>query len=148
MVLITTSIEIAAPPSRVREVFNDFASWPTWTTGMIKAVSSHKSGTEVKVGDTLEVVLEGMTIEPTLLVNSGSKFEWRGSALGLFMGDHGFTFKGSEITAGGTTFVHEENFYRLLGLMMMLPLGFHGSTKKGFEKFNDDLKRRVEGEGK
>ncbi|EME44953.1 hypothetical protein DOTSEDRAFT_52361 [Dothistroma septosporum NZE10] len=145
MVLIHTEIEINAPPAKVRQVFHDFTSWPEWSHGMIKAVSSHKNASEVKVGDTLEVVLEGMTIEPVLLENNDSEFKWRGNSLNLLMGDHGFKFQDSKTSPGGTTFVHEEEFYRLLAVIMILPLGLYGKTEKGFEAFNEDLKRRVEG---
>jgi hypothetical protein len=53
---------------------------------------------------------------------------------------------------GGTIFIHEEAFSGLLGPLMgegflAKNLGFREKTKRGFEGFNGDFKRWVEGSG-
>jgi hypothetical protein len=70
--------------------------------------------------------------------------KWRGRVPYVFTGDHSFRFQASESTAGGTTFVNEEEFSGVLsGLMGGWALG--GSMRTAFEALNGDLKKRVEG---
>jgi hypothetical protein len=70
--------------------------------------------------------------------------------LGTFTGNHAFRFTESEITKGATTFTQEEQFSGpsafiigdgAIGKMM----GIKEKTKSGFEGFNTDLKKWVEG---
>jgi hypothetical protein len=84
--------------------------------------------------------------------NSGKCFRWRGTWHEIFTGEHGFRFEASEEVEGGTTFIHEEKFSGLLGPMMgegfiAKKSGFREKTRRGFEGFNGDLKRWIEGSG-
>ncbi len=71
--------------------------------------------------------------------------------LGTFVGKHIFRFTESEITKGATTFIHEEKFSGLLAFMIGegavgKMMGFNEKTRKGYERFNIDFKKWVEGE--
>ncbi len=64
-----------------------------------------------------------------------------------------FRFVESEITPGGTTFIHEEKFSGILGGIMGEGtlgklFGMREKTKKGFEGFNRDLKAWIESDEK
>lgn len=72
---------------------------------------------------------------------------WRGTVPLLFYGDHFFRFEESKTMPGGTTFSHGEEFSGLLAA----PFGWLGMGSKtgiGFGKFNEDLKKEAEREGK
>jgi hypothetical protein len=71
--------------------------------------------------------------------------------MGTFCGEHIFRFEPSKTTEGGTTFSQDERFTGSLGGLLMgggfvgNALGVKESTKKGFEKYNGDLKKWCEG---
>ena len=65
--------------------------------------------------------------------------------MGLFVGDHSFRFEESKTNPGCTTLVQEEDFQRVMALMMWPVFGWDKKTKVNFEKFNEDLKGRCEG---
>jgi len=101
MPIVSTTIEIAAPPARVREVvsrrpchfgpsrtitkptttppcvlvqqFLDFDSYPEWSKSFFQSISiiSQKTG-EINQGDQLKVVLPGATFKPVILVGQGT----------------------------------------------------------------------------
>lgn len=75
--------------------------------------------------------------------NTPTLFSWRGSIPLLFHGDHFFHFQPSENTAGGTTFVHGEEFSGLLSGVFAW-FGKGEETVRGFERFNRDLKAEAE----
>jgi hypothetical protein len=79
--------------------------------------------------------------------NSPQQFKWRGTALGLFTGEHFFRFQPSENTKGGTTFVQGEEFSGAMGFLMAEGWMFERNTKKGFEGFNADFRAWCEGKG-
>ncbi len=115
-------------------------------------------------------MLQGMTIDPIILVrlppspfpvtklnkskeNSPTCFRWRGTFHNIFNGEHMFRFVESEVTEGGTTFVHEEQFSGILGGIMDegtigKVVGLREKTKRGFEGFNSDFKAWIEGSEK
>lgn len=64
---------------------------------------------------------------------------------GLFTGEHSFRFEPSKTNPGETTFVQAENFSGILSFLIKEGTGFARTTREGFEGFNGDLKRRVEG---
>lgn len=69
--------------------------------------------------------------------------------LGTFNGDHAFHFTESKTTAGGTTFIQEEQFSGVLAFIIGdgtvgKMLGFREKTREGFEGFNRDFKKWVE----
>jgi hypothetical protein len=64
--------------------------------------------------------------------------------LGLFTGVHAFSFEDSKITPGGTTFVQSEEFSGPLWFIMNPAFGLSVKSKKGFEAFNEELKKKAE----
>lgn len=59
-------------------------------------------------------------------------------------GTHTFLFEASKETPGGTTFVQKEEFEGLLSVVMH-PWLMGRSLLLGYEGFNRDLKKKVEG---
>lgn len=76
--------------------------------------------------------------------NSPAKLRWRGSLPGVFTGDHVFEFQPSQKTAGGTTFVHFEDFSGMLSFTMKAEKKSGLTNLEGFTAFNNDLKRKAE----
>lgn len=88
MPLISTQIEIAASPEKVRNTvsakppsplfrqdtqyvgqFLEFSTYPEWSHGFIQSIENlSKPGITPGEGDKLKVVLPGMTFEPSVLV--------------------------------------------------------------------------------
>jgi hypothetical protein len=66
-----------------------------------------------------------------------------GSLPYIFTGEHYFRFAPSETTPGATTFKQGENFTGALSFLMSFSYG--KNTGANFGKFNEDLKKRVEG---
>ena len=69
--------------------------------------------------------------------------------LGAFNGNHAFHFTESQVTEGGTTFVHEEVFSGPLAFTVgegaaARMLGLREKARVGFEGFNEDFKRWIE----
>jgi len=59
-------------------------------------------------------------------------------------GLHTFSFTPSNVTPGGTTFVHKEVYSGGISFLMQ-PWLLGNQIKCQFEKFNADLKKKVEG---
>lgn len=77
MPTLTTQIEIAASPAKVRAQFLDFDSYAGWSTSFIKSISVVAGDkTNPKEDDRLKVVLSGMTINPVVLVSHTSHFRY------------------------------------------------------------------------
>jgi hypothetical protein len=140
MKAIDTSIEIAAPPSRVWEVLMDFQSYPHWNP-FITSISG-----AARVGEKLSVRIQppgksGMKFKPTVLVaDSQRELRWKGKVLvnGLFDGEHHFRL---EPMGDGTKFYQGEQF---TGLLVPLLTGTFQATEQGFKAMNERLKRRAE----
>ena len=162
MVLIATSIEIRASPERVHEIVSaDSADTSTNTTetndllvhGLCKILrmvsATHQVYRAAREQDDYRTRrqaqshLEGTSFSPIVLENTETSFKWLGSLPYIFSGAHSFLFQPSEKTPGHTTFVDNEDFSGLLSVLM-LPSLMGGGTKANFEKFNEDLKKRVE----
>lgn len=126
--------------------FLDFAAIPTYHTAFLKGITpknTDKKGAP-EPGDTLSCTVNSMTFSPVVEVNSPSEFTWRGT-LGctvIFTGAHTFKYLAVDGSAEKTRFVQSENFGGALAKVFGL-MG-QDDTKKGFERFNEDLKRHVE----
>lgn len=77
--------------------------------------------------------------------NNEREFRWVGSLPYIFTGAHYFIFDPSETTPGSTTFKQGENFTGAASILMNFSMG--KNTGVNFEKFNEDLKKRVESLG-
>ncbi|KAK6334223.1 hypothetical protein TWF696_002724 [Orbilia brochopaga] len=142
-----TTIEISAAPNTVREKFLDFSQLPVYhPNGFFISITTAVPNQTLERGVKLHNVLEGMKFEPTVTENCPSRFSWGGSGLlGTFTGEHIFRFEPSTKIQGGTTFIHEEKFTGLTSFIMGQNLvargiGLRESTRKGFERYNRDLK--------
>ncbi|KAE8441471.1 hypothetical protein EG329_004927 [Mollisiaceae sp. DMI_Dod_QoI] len=147
MPLVTTQIEIAAPPAVVRAKFLDFSKLPTYhESGFLKAVGPVKPGTPLEPGVKFDAKLG---FDVVILENTPQAFGWRGAVPGLFKGDHYFRFQPSKSSPGNTTFVHEENFTGALSFLAgenfaAKWIGAPDNMRKNFTVFNEDLKKWCE----
>ena len=139
---VQTRQTTAYPPLKHVQ-FVDFARYSEWSPRHIKSIERPAGKTIIEPGDKLKVTLEGTSFSPVVLENSESSFKWLGSLPYIFSGTHSFLFQPSKETPGHTTFVDNEDFSGLLSFLMLSPLMGAG-TKANFEKFNEDLKKRVE----
>lgn len=139
---LITEIEIAASPEEVWNVFADFESYPGWT-GIFRFPLGH-----LKTGKKIEVIItptdsRSITFRPVLLkAEEQREFRWKGHLLlpGVFDGEHYFRIE--EIEGGRVRFVHGEIFTGLLVPWLWRDLD--RGTRRGFERFNRDLKAKVE----
>lgn len=137
---IKTSITIHAGKEKVWEILMDFEKYPEWNS-FIKSVSG-----EAKVGNQIEVTLQGMTFKPKVVtLTKNSEFKWLGHLWfkGLFDGAH--RFKLTDNGNGTTHFEQSENFSGLL--VHLFSKSLDKSTKVGFEQMNKELKLRAENAG-
>jgi hypothetical protein len=137
---IETSIEIAAPPSRVWEVLCDFARYPEWNPFIISISGSMRAGEQLKVL-VQPTGKSGMKFNPIVLVAEPEReLRWKGKVLvnGLFDGEHYFRM---EPSGRGTRFHQGERF---TGLLVPLLSGALAATEQGFNAMNEQLKRRAE----
>ncbi|KAH9203962.1 hypothetical protein DL95DRAFT_250201, partial [Leptodontidium sp. 2 PMI_412] len=107
--MLTTQIEIAAPPAVVREKFLQFDQIPKYSpNGFFISLGPLVPGKALEPGVKMHNVLRGATLEAVVLKNSPSEFRWKGEFYGIFNGEHMFQFRESkeEGNKGGTTFVH------------------------------------------
>lgn len=161
--VIETSISISAPLSIVRSVLLDFESYPTWAE-FITSIKPSSSSTAPSVGDSLSVVLtppggSAMTMTPTIVHLEEDGFGWQGhlaNIRGLFDGNHLFLLSEEEEqveTEGegggrgrgrGTKMIQREEFGGVLYAPLMNWLGMGDKTRKGFELFNQAVKKRAE----
>ena len=142
--VIETSIEINAPPSKVKEIFSDFDKYNEWSS-FVKTIKgdSFVPGNKFSVsllppGDAKE-----SGFNPVLLKNDANEFRWKG-VFGLnfvFNGEHYFKFEPVNGNNNKTRLVHGEKFG---GLVCPLLGGVFSKTTQGFNNFNEALKKRVE----
>lgn len=138
---LVTEIGIGSAPSAVWDVLTGFGSYPEWTE-IFRFPLGH-----LDVGRRLEVVItpsgsRSVTFRPLLVrADEPTEYRWKGHLIlpGVFGGEHYFRI---ERAHGRTRFVHGEIFTGLLVPWLWRDLDER--TRKGFERFNRDLKRRVE----
>ncbi len=139
---LMTDIEIEASAPDIWRVLIDFDSYPEWT-GIFRFPSGH-----LETGKKLEVIIaptdsRSMTFRPVLLEAAEPReFRWKGHLLlpGLFDGEHYFRIEETgEVRA---RFVHGEVFTGFLVPWLWRDLDTR--TRRGFGRFNLDLKNRVE----
>jgi hypothetical protein len=114
--LISTVMEITAPPERVWHVLTDFAAYPPGA--------------------------KASRFTPTVLAAEANReLRWKGKLLvrGLFDGDHSF---GLEPTETGTRFVHAERFSGILAAL--IGASMFERIQRGFIEMNEAIKHRAE----
>jgi hypothetical protein len=134
---ITTQIEIKANPNSIWQTLTDFENYSKWNP-FIKKVEG-----DVKVGNYLNIEVDGMKFKPEVLVyNESKEFRWIGKLFfkGLFEGEHKFEIIQND--NGTSTFVQSEKFRGILVPLFKKKL--NSNTKNGFANMNQKLKERVE----
>jgi hypothetical protein len=134
---VKTSITINASREKIWKVLTDFENYREWNS-FIKSVTG-----EVKVGNQIEIKLQGMTFKPVVLIfNKNTELKWLGHLWfkGLFDGEH--KFKLTDNGNGTTNFEQSENFSGIL--VELFAKSLDKDTKNGFEQMNKALKVRVE----
>ena len=134
---IRTSISINASKEKIWQILTDFEKYPEWNP-FIKSVTG-----EVKVGNQIQIKLQGMTFKPFVLTFiENSELKWIGHLWfkGLFDGEH--TFKLIDNENGTINFEQSENFTGIL--VKLFTKSLNKDTKNGFERMNKELKLRAE----
>ena len=134
---INTSIIINASKKSIWKILTDFEKYPDWNPFITSITGT------LEAGQKLQVKLQGMTFEPTILtLRENSEIKWLGHLWfeGLFDGEH--TFKLTDNGDGTTHFEQCENFSGVL--VRLFAKSLDKDTKAGFEKMNLELKSRVE----
>lgn len=139
---ISTTVDIAAPPSVVWGVLTDGASYPDWNP-FVRRLEGR-----LELGARLRVRIEppgkrGMNFRPTVVALEPERaFAWLGrlGVRGLLDGRHSFTL---EPLDGGTAtrLVHAESFR---GVLVPLVGRTMAAAAEGFEAFNAALRERAE----
>jgi hypothetical protein len=138
---VNTSVDLDAPKQMVWDVLTNFAAYPEWNLHM-QIEGMAEVGTKLKV--QLAGGRRGMTFRPTVLaVKPGVELRWIGRLAfgGIFDGEHFFILDRSD--DGTTHLTHGERYSGALVAMAKPFLNFERS-EAGYEKFNRDLKRRID----
>ncbi len=140
--MLSTGIDIDASPVEVWSVLVDFERYPEWTRTFEFPAGHTREGERLKVwispGGS-----KRMSFEPLLLAaREPVEFRWKGRLLlrGIFDGEH--IFRIDEREGGGSRFVHAEIFTGFLVPWLWRDLDTN--TRRGFERFNSDIKQRSE----
>ncbi|PYI20226.1 hypothetical protein BO99DRAFT_457161 [Aspergillus violaceofuscus CBS 115571] len=144
--MIETQVEIAAPPSKVREVLLDSSRYPEWHTSLIhrlEAKDSTKTLATLIPGDVIRCDIDGMKFDAEITENSENLFQWQGPPVaGLIAGLHSFYMLSTK-DGSATILKQTEEFTGVLAFLMGPSL--LGRKLVGqYRRFNADLKRRVE----
>ena len=134
---VKTSINIQASRETIWNILTDFEKFAEWNP-FVKSLTG-----DVKVGNRIEVNLQGMTFKPKVLAfEEKSEFKWIGHlwVKGLFDGEHWFYLTENE--DGTTHFEHSETFNGILVPLFSKKLDTE--IKAGFEEMNARLKERAE----
>ncbi|EXJ61630.1 hypothetical protein A1O7_02059 [Cladophialophora yegresii CBS 114405] len=147
-----TSVAIDAPARQVWDVLIDFDHWPDWNTWFI-AMHAHSTspqlGTQVTFTNRMSDKAKPgtYTARITTWKPEAHEFAWKGGPLPemmgwLLMGNHSFRLVEQD---GGkrTMFHHGERVEGMLGVFV--PREMVKDLVNMLEKFNGELKRRVEG---
>ncbi len=140
--MLSTMIDIDASPSDIWEVLVDFERYPEWTRIFEFPVGHTDVGEKICV-KIYSGNRKPMIFEPVLLeAREPAEFRWKGRLLlrGIFDGEH--IFRIEEAGEGRARFTHAERFSGLL--VPWLRSDLDTNTRRGFERFNSDIKKRSE----
>ncbi|KAJ5587685.1 Polyketide cyclase/dehydrase [Penicillium hispanicum] len=145
MPFLERSIEIDAPPAKVREVFLNFEALSQWHTAWIKSlevVDKSKTPQTLVAGDKVECNIENFKFVAEVQDNSETRFSWQGPPVFTISGLHEFRFEPIKDGAA-TLFTQTENLKGLMSFLMH-PSLLGRQMKADYDVFNKDLKTRAE----
>ncbi|KAJ5677610.1 uncharacterized protein N7477_003243 [Penicillium maclennaniae] len=157
-----SSIEIAAPPAKVREILLNFSAYPEWHTDFIKGIEiqeKDKTAQMLTDGDKVEVNIENFKFIAEIKVgelnfhprrsadhnvqsNTEDLFSWQGPPVFTIAGLHKFHIE--PIKDGTATIFTQSEELKGLMAWMMSPSLLGKKMKTHFDEFHRDLKARAE----
>ncbi|KIW88367.1 uncharacterized protein Z519_10936 [Cladophialophora bantiana CBS 173.52] len=146
-----SSIVIDAPPQDVWKVLVDFPSWPTWNTWFL-SIRAHSNplerGTLVTFSNKMSETAKPRTYTARITTwnPEETEFAWKGGPLPeslgwALRGIHWFRLVAQD-SGRKTLFDHGEDAEGLLS--GLIPGSMMSGLVKQLDKFNGELKRRVE----
>lgn len=138
--LISTEIDVNAPPDAVWAVLADFSAYPAWNHFLPAVHGQAACGAFLWIRTRPERGLPLLFPARVTAVEPPRRLCWRGGLPGLFLGEH--TFQLHELSADRTRLVQSENFTGVLAPVMLATL--NRDVDKGYARMNADLKRLVE----
>lgn len=134
---IETKVQIKAPRELVWDVLLDTKNYKEWNSFM-KIEGSLKKGSSLSI-EVHPVGDKAISFSPSVLEADDFKIKWRGHFIipGLATGTHSFRLIEEE---NETVLFHNESFSGVF-----IPFVGLKGTKLGFEKMNEELKKRAEG---
>ncbi|KAJ5152033.1 Polyketide cyclase/dehydrase [Penicillium capsulatum] len=148
MPYLESSIEINAPPAKVREIFLDFPAYPEWHTDWIKGIEiednadKSKTGLSLTAGDKVKCNIEGFSFVAEIKENSEQLLSWQGPPVFTIAGLHNFRFESAK-DGTATVFTQSEQMKGLLSFAMS-PSLLGRFMRADYDVFNKDLKTRAE----
>jgi len=137
---LQTRVLIEASADVVYDVLTDYEKIPSWSS-FIMAIEGDKRAPG-KLKTKLVLPRNGGTFHftPTLLIaERGKEFRWRGSFLGLYVGEHYFQLRPTG--AHSCELLQGEDFWGILVPFLNPP---DMGAKQGFADFNLAIKKRAE----
>jgi hypothetical protein len=142
--LIKTETVIKAPAERVWAEMTDFGSFPSWNPFVREASGRLEPGEQLKI--RLQLDRMKMTFKPRVtVVEPGRELRWLATLgrPGVFDVDRAFQIEPRD---GGVLFVMSEECTGWL-TPVMFATNLEAQLYRGYDAFNNALRRRVEGAG-
>ncbi|OQD87612.1 hypothetical protein PENANT_c005G10896 [Penicillium antarcticum] len=143
--MITSTIEIAAPPAKVRDILLNFSAYPEWHTEWLKEIKvqdSKKTPQTLSDGDKIQVNIENFKFVADVKENTENIFSWQGPPVFTIAGLHKFHIEPADDGAS-TVFTQTEDLKGLLAFIMS-PSLLGKKMAAHFDIFHRDLKARAE----
>ncbi|KAJ5762479.1 Polyketide cyclase/dehydrase [Penicillium nucicola] len=147
--MITSTIEIAAPPAKVRDILLNFSAYPEWHTEWLKEIKvqdTTKTPQTLSDGDKIDVNIENFKfvaeVKITSQENTESLFSWQGPPVFTIAGLHKFHLEPANDGAS-TVFTQTEDLKGFLAFIMS-PSLLGKKMAAHFDIFHRDLKARAE----
>jgi hypothetical protein len=142
--LIKTETLINAPAERVWAEMTDFASFPSWNPFVREATGRLEPGERLRI--RLQLDRMKMTFKPRVtVVEPNRELRWLATLgrPGVFDVDRAFQIEPHD---GGVLFVMSEECTGWL-TAVMFATNLEAQLYRGYDAFNEALRRRVEGAG-
>jgi hypothetical protein len=138
---IETKITINAQPEHVWDILMNFSEYPEWNPYIVSIRGLQEIGARLRV--EMRIDHKKMSFKLKIVTLERAKaFEWLGALgfKGLFSGKHAFYL---ETTDNDKTVLTQAEEFRGWLVPFLWPKIKDGTTE-GFEKMNEELKRRAE----